>query len=312
MYGTDPSLLLTTYAYTLTGMFAGYVAAGVLNESGLTNLLIKRLSGSLGRVVHPALAPTLVLYVVSPRSAHAYASSCLRRGLVSPVDVYLVMMVSGLPLRLLYLYRIYIPILIPLLGAVALRYIALRLVLDLSLAAIATAYGFRKYSSMPKSTQSLGDDAVILSTESLLNGVTRGVKDMLKFLPKYSVAYVAASALLITGVINSVAHALAPVLASLGLTSLGLTYVTASIVSPKAAVGIAKLMISSGHSTNEVLGAMFLGNTLFLALNEAWARTVPLYLSTYPRRVAATLTLLKVVVPAAYSALLAVTLLTAK
>ncbi len=56
MYGTDPSLLLTTYAYTLTRMFAGYVAAGVLNESGLTNLLIKRLSGNLGRVVHPALA----------------------------------------------------------------------------------------------------------------------------------------------------------------------------------------------------------------------------------------------------------------
>ncbi len=305
----SPSILLLTYAYTLVGMLTGYLLAGLLNELGITDYLMKSLSSTLGRVIHPVLTPTLVLYVVSPRSAHAHASSCLRRGLVTPKDIYLVMMVSGLPLRLLYLYRIYVPVLIPLLGTVALQYLGIKLVLDSLLASVAITYGLKKYSVRTHLPHGVVSGDLRLSKASLIKGVEEGLRDLLKFLPKYSLAYALASVMIVTGLTSLIANSLKPTLTPLGITSLGLTYVTASVISPRAAVGIAKLMVTTHHYVSEVLATMLIGNAFYVVLNELWTKILPLYLSTYPRRVATNLLLIKVVTPVAYSLVVATSLL---
>ncbi|AHF79516.1 hypothetical protein [Thermococcus paralvinellae] len=112
-----------------------------------------------------------------------------------------------------------------------------------------------------------------------------------------------------SGISDKMTPALSPILGKLGLDSLGITYITTAIFSPRAAYGIAKVMLGYNYPMQKVLGCMFLGNGLFVLLNESWVRILPFYSGLYPREVTLRLLFLQVGLSSLYNIFLAIVLL---
>ena len=133
------------YFVIVAAIAFGYVLAAVLVETKLVNWLgLKTLK--LSRFgLHPLLTNVPVIYLVSPRAAHITASKLLKEGKIEPLDLYLAILASNFPMRLMFLYRYYLPVLLPLIGVIAVYYALLRLAFDAVLLAVVSVIGRIRY-----------------------------------------------------------------------------------------------------------------------------------------------------------------------
>jgi len=296
---------LRLYMVSMVSITFGYILAEILSETNLIRLIGDRTSGIAKLGIHPALTPIPALYLVSPRVAHANASALLKEGLIEPTDLYIAILASNLSLRVMYIYRYYLPVLLPLLGIITLYFIGLRILFDFILAFVVLMIGRRRYRGVDtNSNKRIKPD---FSGKALKNGLIKGLKASLNFALRFTPLFMLVVFMLDSGISDSLA--LSPLLKKLDLDSLAITYITTAIFSPRAAYGIAKVMLSYNYPMRKVLGCMFLGNGLFILLNESWARILPFYSGIYPREVALRLLFLQAGLSSLYNILLAITLL---
>lgn len=286
----------------------GYVLAEILNESNLIRLIGKKTSKIARLGIHPALTPIPALYLVSPKVAHANASAMLKNEVIKPTDLYITILASNLSLRVMYIYRYYLPVLLPLLGIITLYFICLRILFDFFLVLVVLMIGRRRYRSVKMDNE---DNEIKLnfSRKAFRNGLIKGLKVSLNFALRFTPLFLSIIFMLRSGISDRITLILSPILGKLGLDSFGITYVTTAIFSPRVAYGIAKVMLSYNYPLKDVLACMFLGNGLFVILNESWVRILPFYSGLYPRDVTLKLLFLQAGLSSLYNILLAVILL---
>jgi len=286
----------------------GYVLAEILNESNLIRLIGKKTSKIARLGIHPALTPIPALYLVSPKVAHANVSAMLKNEVIKPTDLYITILASNLSLRVMYIYRYYLPVLLPLLGIITLYFICLRILFDFFLVLVVLMIGRRRYRSVKMDNE---DNEIKLnfSRKAFRNGLIKGLKVSLNFALRFTPLFLSIIFMLRSGISDRITLILSPILGKLGLDSFGITYVTTAIFSPRVAYGIAKVMLSYNYPLKDVLACMFLGNGLFVILNESWVRILPFYSGLYPRDVTLKLLFLQAGLSSLYNILLAVILL---
>ena len=305
-----PQTIIYTYIYITLSVLFGNTLAKLLLEANIINAVNTKTSKILGKSIHPELTPIPLLYLISPRAAHAHASQILKQGLVKPIDLYIALLASDLFLRIMYIYRYYIPLMLPLLGIIALYFIALRIIFDIILFTTVTIYGIHKYKNTNKNTPAYQRDIrIMLTRKTLVNSIKMGAKDTITFLYKFTPLYILIAVLMNINVFSYVTSILKPYLKRINIDSLGLTYLITAITSPRIAWGIAKIMIDNGYYFTNILGCIFLGNALYLLLNELWVRIIPFYISIYPKNIVPKLILLRAILPATYNMILGILLL---
>ena len=307
----SPQTIIYTYIYITLSVLFGNTLAKLLLETNIINALNAKTSKILGKSIHPELTPIPLLYLISPRAAHAHASQILKQGLIKQIDLYIALLASDLFLRIMYIYRYYIPLMLPLLGVIAIYFIALRIIFDIILFVTVTIYGIHKYKNTNARNTSTNrrDTQIMLTRKTLVNCIKMGAKDTITFLYKFTPLFILIVILMNINAFNYVTSILKPYLKLINIDSLGLTYIITAITSPRIAWGIAKIMIDNGYYFTNILGCIFLGNALYLLLNELWVRIIPFYISIYPKNIVPKLILLRAILPAIYNITLGVILL---
>ncbi len=293
---------------SIASITLGYILAETLSETNLIRLIGVKTAKIAKLGIHPALTPVPALYLVSPRVAHANASALLKEERIEPVDLYIAILASNLSLRIMYVYRYYLPVLLPLLGIVTLYFIGLRILFDFLLVFVVLMIGRRRYKGEKVNSEN-NKIKLNFSKKAFKKGLIKGLKASLKFVSRFTPLFLLVVSMLKSGASERLTLLLFPILGSLGLDSLGMTYITTAVFSPRAAYGIAKVMLGYNYPMQKVLGCMFLGNGLFVLLNESWVRILPFYSGLYPREVTLRLLLLQAGLPSTYNILLGILLL---
>ncbi|ACV24240.1 conserved hypothetical protein [Methanocaldococcus fervens AG86] len=283
----------------------GYILAEILSETNLIKFIGNKTSKIAEFGIHPALTPIPALYLVSPRVAHANASAMLKDKLIKPIDLYIAILASNLPLRVMYIYRYYLPVLLPLLGVITLYYIGLRIIFDFLLVFIVLMIGRKRYKGV-KFNMENSKINLNFSKDAFKNGLIKGLRASLKFGLRFTPIFALVVFMIKLGILDKITAILSPILGKLSLDSLGIAYITTAMFSPAAAYGIAKVMLSYNYPINKVLGCMFLGTGLFTLLYESWSRIFPFYSGLYPKNVTLNLLLLQVVLPSFYNIFLGI------
>jgi len=289
------------YLFIVAAVFFGYVLAAVLVETGFVNWLgLKTLP--LARFgIHPLLTQVPVIYLVSPRAAHVVASKLLKEGKIEPADLYLTILAANLPMRLMFLYRYYLPVLLPLIGVIAIYYALLRLAFDVVLLIAVSIIGRFRYKELSPPNYSFGSSKVNLSLKTLLEGLKKGAKEGALFTLKFTPLFLFVVFLIKAGAMEWLTVKLKPYLGKLGFNSLEITYITTAAISPPVAYGLIKVMVKEGIKTTHILGTMAVGNAMFSLLRSWWAYLLPYYLGLYPLRITAVLLLLQAGLPILYN-----------
>jgi hypothetical protein len=279
----------------------GYVLAALLVETGFTNWLGLKTLPLAKFGLHPLLTQVPVLYLVSPRAAHVFASRLLKEGKVGEVDLYLTVLATNFPMRLMFLYRYYFPVLLPLIGIIAVYYALLRLAFDLVLLVVVSLIGRRRYRGFKEVSFRFESSTLSFSLLRVKKGLFLGLKEALLFTLKFTPLFFLVVFLIKVGAMEWLTEKLRPSLGRLGFNSLEITYITTAAISPPVAYGIIKIMLKEGVPTTHVLGTMALGNAMFSLLRSWWAYLLPYYLGLYPLRVTFTLLLLQAGLPIIYN-----------
>jgi hypothetical protein len=289
------------YILVLTAIGAGYLGASVLVETGTVNWLgLKTLRLSKAGI-HPMLTSVPVLYLVSPRAGHLLASSLLREGKIGKFDLALAVLASNLPMRLMFLYRYYLPVLLPLVGVVALYYALLRLAFDLAVFLFVFITGSLYYKNRKRHTPLPGSAVLRLRWEAVKRGVRRGLREFFSFALKFTPLFLFVVAMMKAGVMDWLTLKLKPLFGGAGLDSLEVTYVTTCAVSPPVAYSLLKVMLKKGYPISHIVGTMAIGNAMFSLLRSWWAYLLPYYSGLYPARVVAMLLILQAGLPIVYN-----------
>jgi hypothetical protein len=292
---------LELYTVIVSAVSFGYILAALLVETGTVNWIgLKTLSLSKFGL-HPLLTNVPVLYLITPRAAHVTASKLLKEGKIEPVDLYLAILASNLPMRLMFLYRYYLPVLLPLIGIIAVYYALLRLFFDIIIFIFVSVVGKRRYRSAQVEISKLDGFKPEVSVESLKRGIKKGIKEALLFLLKFTPLFLLVVFLIKNGIMNWLTVKLNPVFGSLGFNPLEITYITTAAISPPVAYGLIKLMVKEGIRITHILGTMAVGNAMFSLLRSWWAYLLPYYVGLYPLRITLNLLLLQAGLPIIYN-----------
>ncbi|WP_457679088.1 hypothetical protein [Thermovibrio sp.] len=289
------------YFVVIGAVLFGYLLAALLVETGIVNWLGLKTLPLAKFGVHPLLTQVPVLYLVSPRAAHTFASKLLKEGKIKPSDLYLTVLATNFPMRLMFLYRYYFPVLLPLIGVIAVYYALLRLAFDLLLLFIVSAVGRRRYKNLPPVSYNFSDGKVDLSSKAIAKGVKKGIKEGALFTLKFTPLFLFVVFLIKKGAMEWLTLKLKPYLGSLGFNSLEITYITTAAISPPVAYGLIKVMVKEGIKTTHIIGTMAVGNAMFSLLRSWWAYLLPYYLGLYPLRITAVLLLLQAGLPILYN-----------
>lgn len=279
----------------------GYVLAAVLVETKLVNWLgLKTLKLSKFGL-HPLLTNVPVIYLVSPRAAHITASQLLKEGKIEPVDLYLSILASNFPMRLMFLYRYYLPVLLPLIGIIAIYYALLRLAFDVVLLGAVSIVGKFRYRNVKVELPPPEEVKPELNLNVIKEGVLRGGKEAVSFILKFTPLFLFIVYLIKAGTMEWLTIKLKPIFGNLGFNSLEITYITTAAISPPVAYGLIKVMVKEGIPVAHILGTMAVGNGMFSLLRSWWAYLLPYYLGLYPLRITVTLLLLQAGLPIIYN-----------
>jgi len=289
------------YFIIVSAVAFGYILAAVLVETKFVNWLgLKTLH--LSRFgIHPLLTNVPVIYLVSPRAAHVVASKLLKEGKIEEVDLYLAILASNLPMRLMFLYRYYLPVLVPLIGVVAVYYALLRLIFDvvtLTAVSVIGRFRYKEFPFKPPEDESVKPE---LNFKVLKEGTLKGVKEAVSFTVKFTPLFLLVVFLIKEGAMEWLTEELGPYLGSFGFDSLQITYITTAAISPPVAYGLIKVMLQKNYPVTHILGTMAVGNAMFSLLRSWWAYLLPYYLGLYPLRTTITLLLLQAGLPIVYN-----------
>ncbi|MEO2068022.1 MAG: hypothetical protein ABGX27_00730 [Desulfurobacteriaceae bacterium] len=289
------------YLIVVGAVAFGYVLASILVETNLVNWLgLKTIKLSrLG--IHPLLTNVPVIHLVSPRAAHIAASKLLNEGKVEPLDLYLTVLASNFPMRLMFLYKYFFPVLIPLIGVIAVYYGILRLLFDAAILVVVSIVGRIRYKKLEPSLQKLEKVKVELSLSFLKKGFLKGVKEAFSFIVKFTPLFFLIVFLMEAGIMEKLVEFLKPIFGKLGFDSLEITYITTCAISPPVAYGLVNVMVEKGYSVAQILGTMAVGNAMFSILRSWWMYLLPYYVGLYPLKVVATLLILQAFLPAFYN-----------
>ncbi|WP_456436221.1 hypothetical protein [Thermovibrio ammonificans] len=278
----------------------GYAAASLLVETQLVNWLGLKTVKLAKFGLHPLLTNVPVLYLVTPRAAHLHASKLLKEGKIKPADLYLAILASNLPMRLMFLYRYYLPVLLPLIGVIAVYYTLLRLAFDVIVFLAVTAIGRVRYRGqkveLPQSSVK-----VTFSKEVLKEGLLKGLKEAALFTVKFTPMFLLVVFLIKAGAMKWLTQKLQPFLGGVGFNSLEITYITTAAISPPVAYGLIKVMVKEGIPIPHILATMAVGNAMFSLLRSWWAYLLPYYVGLYPLRITAALLALQAGLPIIYN-----------
>ncbi|OMH41118.1 hypothetical protein BLW93_01795 [Desulfurobacterium indicum] len=296
------------YLMIISSITFGYLIAAISVETGFINWLgLKTVKFSkLG--IHPLLSPIPVLYLVSPRAAHLHASELLKKGKIKPKDIYIAAAASNFPMRITFLYRYYFPVLIPLIGYLAVYYGLLRLAFDTIILIAVLIIGKRLYKNTKHSDEKIEKVNIIFNFQTLKKGVINGIKESLKFIVKFSPLFIFIIYLISKGIMAKMLTVMSPVLKWIGLDDLEATYVATAAISPPVAYGLIKIMLAKHYPTTKILGTMFLGNAIFTFLRAWWAYVLPYYYGLYPLNVTFMLISIQSFMPATYNLLMGILL----
>jgi hypothetical protein len=278
----------------------GYVLASLLIETQVVNWLGLKTVKLAKFGLHPLLTQVPIVYLVTPRAAHVQASRLLKEGRIEPTDLYLAILASNLPMRLMFLYRYYLPVLLPLIGTVAIYYALLRLAFDAAVFVAVSVVGRLRYRNRPVELQT-DPIELRLNFRALKEGVVKGTKEALLFVAKFTPLFLLVVILIKVGAMNWLTEKLKPTLGRLGFNSLEITYITTAAISPPVAYGLIKVMLKEGIPVHQILATMAVGNAMFSLLRSWWAYLLPYYLGLYPARITAVLLLLQAGLPIIYN-----------
>ncbi len=298
---------LELYLVIVGAVVFGYITAALFVETGIVNWLGAKTLPLAKFGIHPLLTQVPALYLVSPRAAHILASRLLKEGKIKPLDLYITVLASNFPMRLMFLYRYYLPVLLPLIGLIAIYYALLRLVFDLLLLLAVSLLGRLRYkgsqgSSFPEYP------SPNLSLKTFKEGILKGIKEGALFVLKFTPLFAGVVLLIKIGAMKWLTVKLKPLFGKLGFNSLEITYITTAAISPPVAYGLIKVMIKEGIPTAHILGTMAVGNAMFSLLRSWWSYLLPYYLGLYPLRITASLLLLQAGLPILYNFIVGITL----
>ncbi len=292
---------LHLYIMIISAVTFGYLLAAVFVETKLINYFGIKTLGLSKFGIHPLLTTMPVLYLVSPRAAHVHASELLRQGKIKPVDLYLAILASNLPMRLMFLYRYYLPVLFPLIGIVAIYYALLRIFFD-TLVFIAVSFvGRIRYRGTDIDFSKFEAIKVSIGFSEIRKALYKGLLESLKFTLKFTPIFLVVVFLIDRNLMTVLTSLLKPYLKYLGLDSMEILYVTTAAVSPPVAYGLIRIMIEKGYSTFHILGSMALGNASFSALRSWWNYLLPYYLGLYPPKIVIVILILQAGLPIMYN-----------
>ncbi|WP_456454672.1 hypothetical protein [Thermovibrio sp.] len=295
------------YTVIVGAVVFGYITAALLVETGIVNWLGAKTLPLAKFGIHPLLTQVPALYLVSPRAAHMLASRLLKEGKIEPSDLYLTVLASNFPMRLMFLYRYYLPVLLPLIGVIAVYYALLRLTFDLVLLITVSLLGRLKYKGV-KRTFSPDYPPPKLNLKTLKEGIVKGAKEGALFVLKFTPLFIGVVFLIKAGAMDWLTVKLKPFFGKLGFNSLEITYITTAAISPPVAYGLIKVMVKEGIPTTHILGTMAVGNAMFSLLRSWWTYLLPYYLGLYPLRITASLLLLQAGLPILYNFSVGITL----
>ena len=292
---------LKLYFMIVSSITFGYVIAGIFTQTKFINWLgIKTVK--LSRFgIHPLLSHLPILYLVSPRAAHIHASRLLKEKKIRPIDLYLTIAATNFPMRITFLYRYYFPVLIPLIGVLAVYYGMLRLLFDFVVFIIVMIIGRKLYRNLRKEEITQEKVNVELTFNTIKTGFIIGIKESAKFILKFTPLFALVIYLITHGIMDKMLFIMNPILRWIGLDNLCATYVATAAISPPVAYGLIKVMLAKHYPITKILGAMFLGNACFTFLRAWWAYVLPYYLGLYPLRVVFMLITIQSFMPATYN-----------
>ncbi len=289
------------YLIIVSAIAFGYILASILVETKFVNWLgLKTLKLSKFGI-HPLLTNVPVIYLVSPRAAHITASSLLKESKIEPVDLYLAILASNFPMRLMFLYRYYLPVLVPLIGVIAVYYALLRLAFDIVVLIIVSVVGRIRYRNLKFNYPEYNSLNLEFSLKTLKEGFLKGSKEAFSFILKFTPLFFAIVFLIKAGFMEKLTQVLKPYLGMFGFDSLEITYITTAAISPPVAYGLIKVMIEKNHTVTHILGTMAVGNGMFSLIRSWWAYLLPYYLGLYSLSVTAVLLLLQAGLPILYN-----------
>ncbi|ADY73411.1 hypothetical protein Dester_0770 [Desulfurobacterium thermolithotrophum DSM 11699] len=289
------------YLIIVSAIAFGYVLASILVETKLVNWIgLKTLKLSKFGI-HPLLTNVPVIYLVSPRAAHITASNLLKEGKIEPIDLYLAILASNFPMRLMFLYRYYFPVLVPLIGVIAVYYGLLRLAFDVVVLIIVSIIGKIRYRNLKFDYPEYSSICLEFSLKTLKEGFIKGLKEAFSFILKFTPLFFLIVFLIKAGFMEKFTKMLKPYLGTFGFNSLEITYITTAAVSPPVAYGLIKIMIEKNHPVTHILGTMAVGNAMFSLIRSWWAYLLPYYLGLYPISVINVLLLLQAGLPIVYN-----------
>ncbi len=296
------------YFMIITSITFGYVIAGIFTQTKFINWIgVKTVK--LSRFgIHPLLSHLPIIYLVSPRAAHIHASDLLEKRKIKPTDLYLTIAATNFPMRITFLYRYYFPVLIPLIGTLAVYYGLLRLLFDLIVFLSVMLIGRKLYRNLRKEEIVPEKVNVELNFSTIKTGFTTGIKESGKFLIKFTPLFAFVIYLITHGIMDKVLTVMEPTLKAIGLDNLCATYVATATISPPVAYGLIKIMIAKNYPLTKILGTMFIGNACFTFLRAWWAYVLPYYFGLYPLRIIAVLITIQSFIPATYNLIMGVML----
>ncbi len=285
----------------------GYITAALLVETGIVNWLGAKTLPLAKFGIHPLLTQVPALYLVSPRAAHMLASKLLKEGKIKPSDLYLTVLASNFPMRLMFLYRYYLPVLLPLIGIIAVYYALLRLAFDFLLLLVVSLLGRLRYKGYQENPFP-EYPSPNLSLRAFKEGAVKGAKEGALFILKFTPLFIVVVLLIKVGAMEWLTIKLKPLFGKLGFNSLEITYITTAAISPPVAYGLIKVMLKEGIPTAHILGTMAVGNAMFSLLRSWWSYLLPYYLGLYPLRITTSLLLLQAGLPILYNFIVGITL----
>jgi len=287
------------YLQVIFSVAFGYTLAGILVETKVVNWIGSKTIKLPFFKVSEFFSTFLALYLISPRASHITASTLLKEGKITKKELFVAVLASNLPMRLMFFYRYYFPVLLPLIGFVAVYYALFRLFFDIVLFLMAVLVG--KFQNEKSKVFSNLNPVLDFSFSAIKQGVLKGLYEFIKFALKFTPAFFFVVFLVNEGVMEVVGEKFSGFFQAIGFSPIEITYITSAMISPPVAYGFLKLLLSQGEPVAKIVGTMAVGNALFSLSRSWWMYLLPYYSGLYDKKTLAIILLIQAYLPAFYN-----------
>ncbi len=258
---------------------AGAIMGALRRFTGWFHLSDELTSGAIARLF-------------SPSAGYAVLAEMHRKGRMGTKEVLLATMLPSFPYELIRVFRFYLPVMLPLVGAqVAFKYIAIKLGSGLVQSTSALAYA---RLSLPE----VENHGAAPPGGGLRTALRNSLRTLMRVVPVFLVAYLFASYLIDSGAMEEIAKYSQPLTSALSLPGASAVVMATQVVNVVAGFAIAGELAARGMLTGrEVLITLIAGLVLSLPRIHL-QHTVPAVFSLFPRRLATLLVLFRMGVEA--------------